>query len=674
MKKKFIYLGIGVISVLLISLGIYNYFYKGTSSAKKSINQFVTLLNEKKYDEMYGLISEESKGKISKDDFIKRNKNIYEGIESNNIEVKINKIENKGKESSVNIDISMNTIAGELSFQNTVKLIKEKSQKDYGIEWNSSFIIPKLEDDNKIRVSKIKSKRGNILDRNDKPLAMEGKVLDVGVVPKKLGENKENNLNEIAKILGISREDIDKKLGASYVKEDMFVPLKVIAEDDRRKEFLLNIKGVLINSKDARVYPLGEAAAHLIGYVQFINAEELEKYKDDGYVKDSIIGKAGLEKIYEKKIRGVDGSEIYIVDKSGERKSTVLKKDVKNGDNIKLTIDISMQNVLYSQLKDDAGTAVAMNSKTGEVLALVSTPAYDSNDFIMGMESDKWKKLNEDAKKPLYNRFQSNSTPGSVFKPIIGAIGIDNKTINPEDNKNIKGLRWQKDSSWGGYFVTRVKDYGDNSNLLNAMIYSDNIYFAKAALDIGKDKLSEKLKGLGLGESLPFEYGVSKSQFAVKDNIKTEIQLADSGYGQGEILLNPIHLASIYTMFVNEGNVMNPYLEYKSSPEPKVWKDNAVSKEAADTILKDMIQVVENPSGTGHQAYIAGLNIAGKTGTAEIKLNQQDTKGRELGWFVAMTVNDKSNLLVVAMAEDVKDRGGSHYVVPKVRKVFENIK
>lgn len=301
MKKKFIYLGIGVISVLLISLGIYNYFYKGTSSAKKSINQFVTLLNEKKYDEMYGLISEESKGKISKDDFIKRNKNIYEGIESNNIEVKINKIENKGKESSVNIDISMNTIAGELSFQNTVKLIKEKSQKDYGIEWNSSFIIPKLEDDNKIRVSKIKSKRGNILDRNDKPLAMEGKVLDVGVVPKKLGENKENNLNEIAKILGISREDIDKKLGASYVKEDMFVPLKVIAEDDRRKEFLLNIKGVLINSKDARVYPLGEAAAHLIGYVQVINAEELEKYKDDGYVKDSIIGKAGLEKIYEKK-------------------------------------------------------------------------------------------------------------------------------------------------------------------------------------------------------------------------------------------------------------------------------------------------------------------------------------------------------------------------------------
>lgn len=674
MKKKFLYVGAGVISVFLISLGIYNYLYSGTSYAKKSINQFTKLLNEKKYDELYGLISEESKANISKDDFIKRNKNIYEGIEANNIEVKINKIENKGKKSSVNIDMNMNTLAGKLSFPNVVKVIKEKGKNDYSIEWKSSFIIPKLEDDDKIRVSKIKSKRGNILDRNDKPLAIEGKVLDVGIVPKKLGENKENDLNEVAKILSISRDDIDKKLGASYVKEDMFVPIKVIAEDDRRKEYLLNIKGVMINSKDARVYPLGEAAAHLTGYVQAINAEELEKYKDNEYFKDSIIGKAGLEKIYENKIRGIDGEEIYVVDKSGERKSTVLKKDVKNGENLKLTIDVSMQNMLYSQLKEDAGTAVSMNSKTGEVLALVSTPAYDPNDFIMGMASDKWKMLNEDAKKPLYNRFQSNSTPGSVFKPIIGAIGIDNKTINPEDNKNIKGLRWQKDSSWGGYFVTRVKDYGDNSNLLNAMVYSDNIYFAKAALDIGKDKLSEKLKGLGMGESIPFEYGVSKSQFAVKDDIKTEIQLADSGYGQGEILLNPLHLASIYSMFVNEGNVINPYLEYKNAAETKVWKANAVSKEAAGIILKDLIQVVENPKGTGHQAYINGLNIAGKTGTAEIKLNQQDTKGRELGWFAAMTVNDKSNLLVVAMVEDVKDRGGSHYVVPKVRNAFENIK
>lgn len=674
MKKNFTYIFI-ICSVLLITaIIVMKYFYTNSNDDKKSLSMYVSLLNEKKYEAMYDMISEESKRKISKADFIARNKNIYEGIEANNSKITINSVKKNGKESIVNLDMSMDTLAGKLNFPNSISVIKEGSKKSYKIVWSSKVIFPNLEDDNKIRVSKIKAKRGSILDRNGNPLAEDGKVSEVGVVPKKLGDKKDDSLQRVSNLLDISIDDINKKLSASYVKEDMFIPLKVIAKDDKRAEDLLKIQGVMINDKDARTYPLGEVAAHLTGYAQIINGEELEKNKQDGYSKDSIIGKSGLEKIYEKKLRGIDGSEIYITDKLGSKKNTLLKKEVKNGTDVKLTIDNNIQSLLYDQLKEDAATSVAMNSKTGEVLALVSTPAYNPNDFVMGISNDKWKSLNEDSKKPLYNRFQSNSVPGSVFKPITAAIGLDNKSIDQNENKNITGLKWQKDASWGGYFVTRVKDYGGNSNLLNAMIYSDNIYFAKAALDIGKDVFSDKLKGLGLGEIIPFEYGMSKSQFAVNNAIKTDIQLADSGYGQGEILLNPLHLASMYTMFVNEGNMINPYLEYKATPETKVWKSKVISKESADIVLKDMIQVVENPNGTGHQAYINGLSIAGKTGTAEIKLTQQDTQGRELGWFAAMTTNNKSNLLVVAMVEDVKLRGGSHYVVPKVRKVFEMLK
>lgn len=674
MKKKLTYGAIICSMILIIGFGVIKYFYTSSDDEKKSLKIYISLLNEKKYEAMYDMLSDKSKNKISKADFIARNKNIYDGIEANDFKININSVKKHGKESAVNLDMSMNTLAGKLNFPNSISVIKEGNKKDYRIVWSSKVIFPNLEDDNKIRVSKFKAKRGNILDRNGDPLAVDGKVSEVGVVPKKLGDKKDDSLQRMSNLLEISMDDINKKLSASYVKDDMFIPLKVIAKDDKRTEALLKIPGVMINDKDARVYPLGEAAAHLTGYAQLINGEELEKYKNDGYSKDSIIGKSGLEKIYEKKLRGLDGVEIYIVDKSGSRKNTLLKKEVQNGTDVKLTIDNSIQSLSYDQLKEDAATSVAMNSKTGEVLALVSTPAYDPNDFVMGMSNDKWKGLNEDSKKPLYNRFQSNSTPGSVFKAITAAIGLDNKTIDPNENKNISGLKWQKDASWGGYFVTRVKDYGGNSNLLNAMIYSDNIYFAKAALDIGKDVFSDKLKGLGLGETIPFEYGMSKSQFAINNDIKTEIQLADSGYGQGEMLLNPLHLASMYTMFVNEGNMINPYLEYKATPETKVWKSKIISKESADIVLRDMIQVVENPGGTGHQAYINGLSIAGKTGTAEIKLTQQDTQGRELGWFAAMTTNHESNLLVVAMAEDVKLRGGSHYVVPKVRKVFEMLK
>jgi len=388
-----------------------------------------------------------------------------------------------------------------------------------------------------------------------------------------------------------------------------------------------------------------------------------------------LIGKSGLEKAYEESLRGIDGEEIYIQNKDGEKKASLIAKDVKNGTDLKLTIDNKMQSLLYSQLEKDKGSSVAMNPNTGEVLALVSTPSYNPNDFILGMNTDKWNSLNNDTSKPLYNRFQGTAAPGSSFKPITAVIGLDTKKLDPNANKNISGLSWQKSKSWGKYSVTRVSDYGANSNLLNALVYSDNIYFAQVALDIGKDLFKEKLISFGISEKVPFEYPLYNSQFATDKTFKTEVQLADSGYGQGEVLLNPVHLATLYTMFQNDGSILNPYLEYKATPESKVWKSKAVSKDSANIVLQDLIQVVENPNGTGHAAYTSGLSIAGKTGTAEIKASQEDTTGTELGWFVGMTTNKApNNLLVVMMAEDVKDKGGSHYVVPKVKKALETIK
>ena len=470
-------------------------------------------------------------------------------------------------------------------------------------------------------------------------------------------------------------EYINTQLNATYVKPDMFIPIKSIPYGDERIPSLIKISGVQINEKDARIYPLAAKAAHLTGYVQVINAEEFEKHKDEEYTENSLIGKSGLEKAYEETLRGIDGAEIYIQNKDGEKKKSLITKVVKNGQDLKLTIDSNMQSLLYSQLESDKGSAVAMNPNTGEVLALVSTPAYNPNDFVLGMSNDKWNGLNNDPSKPLYNRFQGTFAPGSSFKPITAVIGVDTKKLDPNANKNISGLSWQKDKSWGKYSVTRVSSYAGNSNLLNALVYSDNIYFAQVALDIGKDIFKDKLNSFGFSEKVPFEYPLYNSQFSSDKNFKTEVQLADSGYGQGEVLINPVHLASLYTMFQNEGNILTPYLVYNGAQENKIWKSNAVTKDSASLVLQDLIQVVENPSGTGHAAMTSGLTIAGKTGTAEIKSSQEDTTGTELGWFVGMTTNKApNNLLVVMMAEDVKDKGGSHYVVPKVTKALETIK
>ena len=673
-KNIYMFIGVGVVVVPLILCGIALFMYNKSHKPEYKLTEYVNLINEKDYEKMYDLTDSETKKTISKDDFIARNKNIYEGIGSKNIKVEVKNIENRSNVVIIDYETTMNTLCGELEFSNTMTLAREIG-KDYTVKWNSKAIFPDLTDNDKIRVKTIKSKRGDIIDRSGSKIATDSVSSNVGIVPGKLGENKEQAINEIAKLLETTVEYINTQLNATYVKPDMFITIKSIPYGDERIPSLIKISGVQINEKDARIYPLAAKAAHLTGYVQVINAEEFEKHKDEEYTENSLIGKSGLEKAYEETLRGIDGAEIYIQNKDGEKKKSLITKVVKNGQDLKLTIDSNMQSLLYSQLESDKGSAVAMNPNTGEVLALVSTPAYNPNDFVLGMSNDKWNGLNNDPSKPLYNRFQGTFAPGSSFKPITAVIGVDTKKLDPNANKNISGLSWQKDKSWGKYSVTRVSSYAGNSNLLNALVYSDNIYFAQVALDIGKDIFKDKLNSFGFSEKVPFEYPLYNSQFSSDKNFKTEVQLADSGYGQGEVLINPVHLASLYTMFQNEGNILTPYLVYNGAQENKIWKSNAVTKDSASLVLQDLIQVVENPSGTGHAAMTSGLTIAGKTGTAEIKSSQEDTTGTELGWFVGMTTNKApNNLLVVMMAEDVKDKGGSHYVVPKVKKALETIK
>ena len=313
-----------------------------------------------------------------------------------------------------------------------------------------------------------------------------------------------------------------------------------------------------------------------------------------------------------------------------------------------------------------------MDSKTGEIIALVSTPSYDSNDFVLGMSTEEWKNLSEDEKNPLLNRFTKSWSPGSTFKPVTGAIGITENIIDPKEDFGRSGLSWQKDSTWGSYMVTTLTPYNEPANMQNALIRSDNIYFAKIALKIGYNKFMEGLNKLGFNEDVNFEIETTKSTYDTDGKITDEVQLADSGYGQGQILVNPIHMASIYSAFVNNGNMIKPTIIYKEDKKVEYLKENAISQEAANTIKEDLIQVVENPNGTAHDAKVEGIKIGAKTGTAELKASK-DEKGEVLGWFNAFTVNEsnENQLVVVSMIEDANSVGGSHYLFPKVTQLFK---
>ena len=656
-----------------LSLGLLAGCGKKTVQPEELLTEYIDLLNQGDYADMYDFLTEEAQETTDKETYVNRYKNIYGGIEASDVRIDIadegDKKDEKAETQRVKYTLTMDTIAGELSFD-TVAIFTQNEDGDYKMSWDSQDIFPNLYNEDTVKVVTTQAKRGNIYDRNQVELAREGIASSVGLVPGKLPEDRDGAIAQLSELLEISTEKIEKALSAGWVRDDTFVPLRTVAKDAMElKEKLLEIPGVMISDTKVRFYPFGEKAAQLTGYVQNITAEELEKRTGQGYNRNSIIGKAGAERIYEEQLRPKDGYTIEIRNQLGEVKDVVLEKPAEDGQDVKLTIDITLQQYLYQEMEGDEGCAVAMDPTTGAVRALVSTPAYDPNDFVMGYTASAWEALNSDESQPLYNRYLAAWTPGSSFKPVVAALGLTTGTLNPDEDVKNDGLKWQKDSSWGDYYVTTLVDY-PVKNLENALVHSDNIYFAKAACALGEKDFMKGLDSLGFGEELPFDFAATASGYGSDGRIASETELADSGYGQGKILVNPIHLSSIYSALVNGGNMVKPYL--LDGESATYWKEGVFTKEAADTVLAALYQVVEDSAGTAHAAQRDAFRMAGKTGTAELKISKDDTEGQELGWFVGMCVeNTEKPLLITMMIEDVKGRGGSHYVIPKVMKGFD---
>jgi len=620
------------------------------------------------FDKMYDILAELPKRKITEEDFVKKYSGIQERLEGQAIVAEagpnvINDPVDKNR-AVVPYKVTFQTVAGEISYESNAPMLKN-SQGVWTIEWTSRMIFPDLDENDTVAVKILKGKRGEILDRNGLPIAINGKMADVGLVPERLPEDATDIKNQVAQILEVTVEEIDSKLSASYVRPYMFIPIKEIPDSETEKiNQLKSITGVMIQTSDIRAYPLKEMTSHLSGYVQIVNEDDVKK----GYLKDEYVGRVGLELVYEEELRPSHGCEVYIADRHGYNKKVLARKEAQNGKDIKLTIDTEIQAALYEELKSDAAAGVALHPKTGEVLALVSTPAYDPNKFVKGLSGNEWSNLSNNPDRPMFNRFQATFCPGSIFKPVTAAIALSEGKATPETQKTIDGLKWQKHTGWGGYYVTRVTECANPVNMEKAFIYSDNIFFAQLAIDTGSEAMLEGVKKFGFGEQLPFDFSLTKSQFDGDGTLKNEIQLADSGYGQGEVLVNPLHLALIFSSFVNDGNIQLPYLKVSEEFGGGVWKQNVFAKETGDIVLEYLKQVVANPQGTGHAANIDGLSLAAKTGTGELK-GAQGGSGDEIGWFAAMDTEDPK-LIVLAMVEKVQGRGGSHYVVPKVKNVI----
>ncbi|MGN7938973.1 penicillin-binding transpeptidase domain-containing protein [Virgibacillus sp. 6R] len=648
---------------VLILLPIYIGLMVGCSTENKQselFERFSNRLSEQDFQELYTLLAAESKEYITEEEFVARYTTIYSGIEAKNI--RVTNVDIDSEENIISFSIEMETVAGKVSFSD-YRLPLQKEEGEWKIVWDESLIFPAMKQGDKVKVSSLKAIRGSILDRNGIPLAMDGDVKTVGINPAVFDEsNREKKIMDLAAILDISKEFITKKLEEN-TNPNYFVPIVDLLVQDERliKLEQRRSEGIFVNDKTSRVYVNQEAFGRLVGYVGNISAEELEKHKDKGYKNTALIGKAGLEQVYEDSLRGIDGIEIYI-ERNGEKIETIAKQAPKNGQDIKLTIDSNLQSTIYEHMDGEKGSAAAVHPKTGEVLALVSSPSYNSNRYTTYVTREEQKRREAIEYKDEANRFSKLYSPGSVFKLITAAEGLEKGVIDPNQQISIQGRSWQKDRSWGNYSITRVNSQS-SVNLKNAVKYSDNIYFAMSALQLGSEPFISGAKKFGIGEELEIGYPLSRSQISNNGKLDGEILLADSGYGQGEVMVTSLNIALIYSALSNDGNIMAPSLIQQENKIGVIWKESAISAKHLPTLQQAFSAVIQESGGTASTANISGVSLAGKTGTAEIKASQDDENGSENGWFVATDI-DSSTISLAIVLEDVKEKGGSSAAVP----------
>ena len=649
-NKKTIGIVVGAAVIVAAIIAGIIVFMTTRATPQKELEAFAALLQEQRYEEMYDHLSEDARAAWSQEEFLTRNQNIYSGIGAADIEFSDVQAETTDTGANVSYHQKMETSAGMVEFDNTAVVVREAD--GYRIDWDSTFIFPQLSDADSVSVQTSQGARGAILDRNGTPLAQDGLVYQVGL---EAGATDAGSNAALASALDIEEAAVESAMSASWVQDGMFVPVKTLSAADYRAASaqLDAVQGISVQQTSGRVYPYAETCAHLTGYVQTASAEDLEAHADEGYTQESLIGKSGLEAAYESDLRAKDGVRIIVRNASGQEKAVIAETAAQDGKDIVTTIDLSAQQALYDDMGENEGAAVAMNAQTGEVLALVSTPSYDPNDFANGMDNAQWEALSNDTRNPMLSRYQSAYCPGSTFKAITAAIGLESGTITA-DTVFEKTERWQKDSSWGSNYVTTTHLYDEPSNLANALRYSDNIFFAQLADQIGAQTLADGLDAIGFNSTLPFELTLTQSSYG--ERLNDAQTLAATGYGQGDLLINPVHMTALYTAYVNEGSILQPYLIYADG-ERKIYKEDAYSADTAQTLLEDLRQTMssygDNPT-----------DAAGKTGSAEV-----DNGAEVIGWTCA--VNEQAALTV--MMENTKEEGSSLYVQPIAAQMLEAI-
>lgn len=554
--------------------------------------------------------------------------------------------------------------------------------------WRGDYYA-KQSDGNRLRQSKISAPRGLIYDS-------EGKVLvnnlpGYAVVLQKQSKYKEETLQRLSTLLDMPVEDIKKKIEASanyyepiMLKNNLDIQLVTRIEEQRRY-----MPEVMLTVQTIRNYPYHELAVHALGYVGEVSEYEMERKLFKDVTQGSIVGKEGLEKSYDKYLRGVDGAFMEEVDVGGNVVKHYDSIQPVQGKSLKLTLDYELQAELekftdkhLAYLRNSgiapgarAAAVVALDPRNGAVRAMVSRPGYDPNWFVHGISSKNWNSINNDPNFPMNNKVITGEyPPGSTFKIVTGSAAFELKKVGLDE------------PIFDGGFHPLVPTMGNAGGevlgwltFIKALAMSDNVYFYELGNRVGIDNIAKYARIYGFGEKTGIDLdGESKGLVASKD-IKRKIwnedwRLGDTfnaAIGQGFNLTTPMQLAVMLSIVANGGVKYQPYLvdsilnvdgSVFEKPKRHEGKHIDVSQQTIDYIRMGMSATTQEG---GTASYFSGLPkaIAGKTGTAE------NSHGRDHGLFVAYGPVDNPELVVVCIVE--QGGFGSTAAGPIVYKAFE---
>lgn len=538
----------------------------------------------------------------------------------------------------------------------------------------------RLADGNRIRIIPSVAPRGTFFDRNGELLVTNRPGFAVSLLP--LSEPNKVVIEKVSKLLNIPVEEIQKKIDAHVgfdpirIKTDITPDVVTIIEEQKDE-----YPGVVIEVQPIRNYILVQEGAHTFGYVSEISDEELERKKSEGYRSGDMIGKFGLEKVYDKEIRGENGGEQVEVDVAGKPVQILGKKEPRPGYDLILTIDKDLQTAaeqavdsMLAQISANAAAAVVLNPQNGEVLAMVSRPAFDPNLFAHGISEKDWNAINTNPYHPMDNKtITGEYPPGSTFKIVTGTAALAAGKVTPGEQIFDSGTHWLIPKGNAGGEALGWLDFRA------AMAHSDNVYFYEMGNRLGVDLLGYYAKMFGLGEVTGIDLPYESPGLVASKEYKMEVygeewyisETFDAAIGQGFNLVTPLQAAMVMGEIAANGQRFKPHLVKKI-----VTQDGELIKEIQPELAgrldvdPSIIELVQDglhevtKSGTAARNFSGfPYEIAGKTGTAE------NPQGKDHGWFVGYGSFDNPTVCVAVIVEN--GGYGASSAVPIGRQILE---